>query len=207
MEPTRKSPWGWGKPGRDPSSVQRTLPCCTGTDTRPVPQLTCVLPSSPIQSTCGNLPLNACSCVQEFRNQLWDMLLTLGRRIEQCRPIPEGQERHQAQCGPAHLGRETPENVLGLGGGPAGAVLVLESSACPVLQSEVVGGGRWGPGMWAWLEEEGWDPARPGWGPPSRQLTQEGSTAKYKGWALVCILLLPETRLTLENFLPMLCIS
>ena len=92
-------------------------------------------PSSP---PAEHLPSNACSCVQEFRNQLWDMLLTLDRRIEQCRPIPEGQERHQAQCGPAHLGGEMPENVLGLGGGPAGAVLVLESTACPVLQSEVV---------------------------------------------------------------------
>lgn len=43
------------------------------------------------------------------------MLLTLGRRIEQCRPSLKGQERHQAQCGPAYLGGETPENILGLG--------------------------------------------------------------------------------------------
>lgn len=125
--------------------------------------------------------------MQEFRNQLWDMLLTLGRRIEQRRPVPDGQERHQAQCGPAHLGGAAPENVLGLRGGLAGAVPAW--SPRPVLQSEVVGGG-----VWAWLLEEGGDPVGRGWGrgwgPPSRQLTQRGGTAKYRAWALVCVLLL-----------------
>lgn len=70
------------------------------------------------------------------------MLLTLGRRIEQCRPIPEGQERHQAQCGPAYLGGETPENILGLGGGPAGGS-GPGVGACPVMRG-LVGAGHVG---------------------------------------------------------------
>ncbi|CAI9171480.1 unnamed protein product, partial [Rangifer tarandus platyrhynchus] len=58
--------------------------------------------------------------------------------IEQRRPIPEWQERHQAQCGPAHLGGETPENVLGW------AEALQERFRTPGLESvacAAVGGG------------------------------------------------------------------
>lgn len=151
VESTQKSPWGWEK------QREGSFLCLADTDLlrwdghMPRSSAGVRPPFFPhpvhLQNTCPRTPVLVC---RNLGISCGDMLLTLGRRIEQCRPIPEGQERHQAQCGPAYLGGEMPENILGLGGGPAGAVRVLESRACPVVR-----GGWWGPGMWAWLVEEG----------------------------------------------------